>query len=150
MNTVQGLRARYSRAAAGRSDAALAIFAICLVSFVTHLWLFYSYFGSRPRRPEPELGFLYKLNNHGSIVYVSKTETTGLALLMIAFAIAGLATLVVAPKQFAPHRGLKLSYPTSVRRQRAVLLCSLAFWLAVILFVGPRIVDFVVGRGIIL
>jgi hypothetical protein len=83
-----------------RTRVAAAIIAIAPPSFVIQLWLFFSYFDSRPKEPHPELGFVRALNNHGSYVFISDAEMTGLALLMYVFITAlGLALLIV-PKEF--------------------------------------------------
>ncbi len=59
---------------------------------VAWLYLFYSYSQSLPKVPQPEAGRTYSLNNHGSVVYLTKDEDSRLTYLCgIAFlsAIAG-------------------------------------------------------------
>jgi hypothetical protein len=101
--------------------------------------LFFSYFSSGPKEPRPELGLVYALNNHGSYVYLSGTESTALSLLMMAFATAVLLS-GIAKTDLGNH-------PSGMK---AAFLGSLAFSFAIILLAGRPIVDFVVGRGIVL
>jgi hypothetical protein len=53
--------------------------------------LFFAYFSSHPAKPNAALGFVHALNNHGSYVYLSDAESTGVALLMNVFMIGFLA-----------------------------------------------------------
>jgi hypothetical protein len=62
---------------------AAASAALCPASFGTFLWLFFAYFSSHPAKPNAALGFVHALNHHGSYVYLSDAESTGLALLMM-------------------------------------------------------------------
>lgn len=71
-------------------DHTAAVFAgFTTSSFLAHLILFFIYFSSRPRVPNTALGQVHPLNNHGSFVYVSQSEATGLSLLMIALSCLG-------------------------------------------------------------
>jgi hypothetical protein len=142
-----------------RTYIAAAISPLCPLSFGVHLWLFFSYFSFRPNQPRPELGLIYRLNNHGSYVYLSGTESTGLTLLMMAFATAALLTAVLVPKEINLPPPGTLTYASgsevtglgnSSREIKAVFLCSLVFYFAIISLAGRSIVDLVVLRGIVL
>ncbi len=80
-----------------------------VTSFLTHLWLFFSYFASHPREPHPELGLVHSLNNHGSYAFISDAESTGLALLLSVFFIGFVLTLIFIPKEFRPPK-FKISF----------------------------------------
>src|SRR6202040_3286765 len=115
-----------------RYDVASATAALCPASFGTYLWLFFAYFSSHPTKPNAELGFVRALNNHGSYVYLSDTGATGLALLLFGFFVGLLATGVIVPKD--PFG--KADFANATPRMKIVFLCSLAFYLAVVLLVG--------------
>jgi hypothetical protein len=144
-----------------RTDLALATLALCPASFGTHLWLFFSYFSSHPTKPNAALGLVHALNNHGSYVYLSDTESTGLALLMNVFLVGLFGAFALFPKDptLAPpgtarsltHFYVAKAYldnPTP--RQKAVFLCLILFYIAVIRVAGPMIVSHLVSRGIVL
>ena len=143
-----------------RTDIACAISAVCAASFSTNLWLTFSYAASRPRQPDPALGIVYPLNNHGSITYLSNSEATGMGLLMMAFFIGLLATVIIVPKEaILPRPGTPqwLTYvsartrtPLGNRTPRltTIFACSLVVWLAVIVFGGRAIADFAVSEGL--
>jgi hypothetical protein len=145
-----------------RNDLASVAFAINAASFVTHFWLFFSYLSSRPSHPIPELGLLYGLNNHGSHVYLTATETTGLHLLFGLALWTFLAGFVIVPKDpVLPPPGTPnwllyvggtattdLARPSA--RLKAIFLFSFILWLGMIHFAGPSIVSSVVRQGIIL
>lgn len=145
-----------------RNDIASATVAICPASFGAFLWLFFAYFSSHPTTPNDELGLVYKLSNHGSYVYLSATESTGLALLMIAFVVGLVVTLFIVPKDYIlPPPGTPrwmtyvggtaktdLAKPTP--RLRMIFLGSLVFCLGVIYFAGPWLAKLMVARGIVL
>ena len=131
-----------------RNDVASATVALCVASFGTFLWLFFAYFSSHPTKPNVELGFVRALNNHGSFVYLSDTESTGLALLMLGFFVGLLAAGVIVPKD--PFGALKADFAPAIPRMKIIFLCSLVFYLAVIWLVGPALVRLVVSQGIVL
>jgi hypothetical protein len=144
-----------------RTTAALALLAVCPASFVTALWLFYSYFSFHPTRPNAAHGFVHALNNHGAYVYLSDTESTGLALLSNVFFVGLLGAFAIFPKDptLAPPgtaRWLthfyvaKKDLDNPPPRLKVIFLCFILFYLAVIFFAGPSIVHFVVSRGIVL
>jgi len=60
--------------------------------------LFFAYFSSHPAKPNAALGFVHALNNHGSYVYLSDAESTGLALLMNVFMIGLFGMFRILPK----------------------------------------------------
>jgi hypothetical protein len=68
------------------ADAAVALFPS---GWITYFWIFFSYFSSHPTKPNAELGLVRALANHGSYVYVSDAEATGLALLKISGRLRG-------------------------------------------------------------
>ena len=82
-----------------RTGIALAALALCPASFGTDLWLFFSYFSSHPTKPNAALGFVHALNNHGSYVYLSDTESPGLVLLMNVFLVGLFGTFALFPKE---------------------------------------------------
>jgi hypothetical protein len=144
-----------------RTDLALATLALCPASFGTHLWLFFSYFSSHPTKPNAVLGLVHVPNNHGSYVYLSDTESTGLALLVNLFIVGLFGAFAIFPKDptLAPPGTARwlthfyvakadLENPTP--RQKAIFLCSLVFYIAVIWLAGPMIVRLMVSRGMVL
>jgi hypothetical protein len=145
-----------------RNCIAAAVVALCPASFGTFLWLFFGYFSSRPSQPHPELGLVYALNNHGSYVYVSASESTGLAMLMIAFVVGFFATIAIVPKKvILPPPGtprwitrisaqFDILIGTPKRRLMIVFYCALICYLAIIYLAGPSIAEFVVSHGVIL
>jgi hypothetical protein len=123
--------------------------------------LFFAYFSSHAAKPNAALGLVHALNNHGSYVYLSDAESTGLALLMNVFMIGLFGMFAILPRDpaLAPPGTARwlthfyvskadLASPTP--RLKAIFLCSLVFYLAVIYLAGPSIVRFVVSRGIVL
>lgn len=145
-----------------RNQLATATFALCFASFGTYLWLFFSYFSSRPRQPHPELGLVHVLNNHGSYVYISAAESTGLAMLMIAFFVGFCLTFAIVPKEaILPPPGtprwltyVSAQYNTDLaeptRRLKAIFCCALISYLGIFYLAGSSIADFVVRHGVIL
>jgi hypothetical protein len=127
---------------ASRNEIASAASALCPASFGVYLWLFFSYFSSHPTKPNADAGFVYQLNNHGSYVYLSSTEATGLALLWVAF-FAGFSSVLIAGGVVQTD----LTNPTP--KLKAIFLFSLVFCVAVIWLAGRSIADFFVSHGII-
>lgn len=130
--------------------------------FGTFLWLIFSYYSSRPTKPNPALGFVHPLANHGSYVYISDSESTGLALLMIGF-FAGflVAAIFVTKEAIHPPPGtarwvtylsaaLKTDFTHPTPRMRIISLFSLGVYIVVIWILGPSIVHLVVSHGLIL
>ena|SRR5436190_682060 len=143
-----------------RNNIATACFALCPASFGAYLWLFYRYFSSRPSRPQPELGLVHALNNHGAYVYISDAESTGLAFLAGTFVVGFVLTMGIVPKKLIfppPSTPRWLTYLPSFetdmanpsRRLYIVMVASLVFYLAVIILAGRSIVEFAVSRGIV-
>lgn len=142
-----------------RYDVVSALFALCAASFGTEMFLFFSYFNSHPTTPNPSLGLIHALNNHGSYVYLSETEWTGLSLLRTAFAVGLFSIFLILPKDpgRAPAGTARwVSYfyvekPHSVDpppRLKIIFLCSILFYIAVIYLAGPVAVHLLVSRGI--
>src|SRR4029079_16252337 len=73
-----------------------------VATFSTFLWLFFSCSSSHPTQPHPELGLIHRLSNHGSYVYISDSEVTGLSLLMIGFLVGFMLAAAIIPKDFVP------------------------------------------------
>ncbi len=145
-----------------RRRTAAAIFGIPFACFPIYLWLFYFYFGTRPKNPHPELGLVHSLNNHGTYVFISDTESTGLALLMyMCFAAIALFILVV-PKEFilpapgTPRWITKISgsFKTGLEHPSKelyfIMLGSVAISAAFIWAAGSPIVDYIVTHGVVL
>ncbi len=107
------------------------------------------------------LGFVHALNNHGSYVYLSNAEWTGLVLLRMAF-IAGLfsafAMLPKDPTLAPPETPRWITYfyvaktdlDNPAPRLKTIFLCSIVFYLAVICLCGPMVVHLFVSQGIVL
>jgi hypothetical protein len=124
-----------------------------------HFWLFASYFSSRPEKPNTDLRIVYALNNHGSHVYLTATETTRLALLVLVSAIGFLTVLAMGLKvaiypppgtpQWSTIRG-RGSLVNFTPRNVIIFYCSIVVYLLVIWLAGPSIADFIVSHGIIL
>jgi hypothetical protein len=114
------------------------------------MWLFFAYFDSRPRVPKPELGLIHALNNHGSYVFISDTEATGLALLTYAFLVAFGLFIAIVPKQFQlPPAGTprwitrtSARFTTDLEKPTQeywiIFAASLAGWTLVFLLSGHR------------
>jgi hypothetical protein len=138
-----------------RSDVAMALTALWVVAFGSHLWLFESYFSIRPKRPRPDLGLVNALNNHGSYAYISDADLTGLSLLMAVFGIGVLLTVLTVPRTHTPNwmkQAGTSSVEWSVPRSRALLIFGSAFaiYLSIIVFAGHQIVDCVLSWGVVL
>jgi hypothetical protein len=144
-----------------RYDVVAAIFALCTASFGTHMFLFFSYFNSHPTAPNPSLGLIHALNNHGSYVYLSDAEWTGLSLLRTAFVVGFFSIFLILPKDpsLAPvgtARWLtffcvaKPHLASPPLRLKVIFLCSILVYVSVIYFAGPVIVHLIVSRGIFL
>jgi hypothetical protein len=145
-----------------RLNVACVAGALCVASFTTHTILFFAYFSSHPRQPDPELGLVYKLNNHGSYLYLTNTESTGLTLLMDAFLVGLFVTLVVVPKKpLLPPPGTprwitrvsgaaKIDLRNATPSMKVVPWVSIIFYLTFIFLFGRAIVVFAVSRGIVL
>jgi len=145
-----------------RKYIAAAIVGLCPASFGIWLWLFFKYFSYRPKEPHPEVGLIYPLSNHGSYVYISDQESTGLALLIIAFFVGFLLTFTLVPKTLIPlppgtprwRVYLGAAFTTDLRdltkQLFVIVLCSIIFWSVIILFVGSILANFLIFHGIIL
>jgi hypothetical protein len=143
-----------------RNRIAAVTSAIPFAAFSTFMWLFFSYFSSHPKVPHPDLGLVHRLSNHGSYVYISDSEATGMSLLVLAFLIGAGLTIVIAPKEFMlpPAETPRwLTYVSASAKMDSwsanTIILQLGFiliWLAVIWTGGPRIVDFVTSHGVVL
>jgi len=134
-----------------------------MASFGAFLLLFLTYFVLRPAQPQPMLGMVYLLNNHGAHVYVTAAELTGLSLLLKMFVAALALTIVSAPKLFMPaglttprwlrYAGVSVKIDMGARaspRFWRVFIFSAGLYVAVIGLTGRWIVDALISRGIIL
>jgi hypothetical protein len=145
-----------------RNNIAAATAALCPASFAAYLWLDSVYFSSHPSVPNTDLGFVYALNHHGANAYISSTESTGLALLLMAFLLGFLVTLIIVPKEpILPPSGTpkwitfvsgraRTGFSNPTRQMKAIFVCSIASCLAVIYLLGPSIAGVLVSRGIVL
>jgi hypothetical protein len=143
-----------------RNTIAMVFLALTVACGPSWLVLFYYYFSSRPAAPSPQLGFIYPLSNHGSVVYIAAADSVALTLLGMGVVLGFVVAAVLAPRQkilgliraepWRPQVGWKfetdLDHPTM--RLKLVFLLSLVCWLAVIWFVGPSIARFVVAGNI--
>jgi hypothetical protein len=80
--------------------------ALCLASLFLHLWLFDKYFNSLPHQPQPQFGRVRPLNNHGSYVYLTDAEATGLSFLTLAFFVGFLVTKQAISKRTSDDFGV--------------------------------------------
>lgn len=147
---------------ASRNYIPCAADALCPTSFAAHLILFFAFVSSHPHEPDARLGLVYPLNSHGSYVYISAVESTGLALLLGAFVVCLVVTIAVTPKQpVLPPPGTPrwltyvsgaaktdLGHPT--RSMWAVFLAAVVIDAAFIFLAGPWISGLLVGWGFIL
>ena len=68
-----------------------------LALWIFHLYVFLQYNATRPRQFDTSSGRIYAENNHGHVVYLTKTEDTTLtALAVIAFSLLGAGALTVS------------------------------------------------------
>jgi hypothetical protein len=123
-----------------RSSIAATFMALCQASFFSQLWLFFSYhYSSLPKTPEPELGRIYQSSDHGSLVYLTGAEATGLSLLSIAYFVGFVLLGVMVSNWWTPKELGRQDY----------LVMAIAFisWLVIIAFGGPYVVAFAVSHG---
>jgi hypothetical protein len=132
-----------------RNYNATACAALCMASFPSFMWLFFKYQSIRPQQRHPELGFVHGLNNHGSLVYLTDVEATGLSFLMGMFFLGLGLFLAIVPKKYTPT-GFEHDLINPSREQYLVLWLAVTCYLAIIKFVGPYIVAFAVSRGLII
>src|SRR3954462_652344 len=147
---------------AARNYIACAAGGLCLASFSTYLILFFHYFSSHPAEPDLSRGLVYSLNNHGSYVYLSNGEATGLGLLGIAFVVGFLTGIVAVPKEsILPLRGTPrwLTYVSATYRtdlanssvpMKVIFMGSAVSWWLIFSLVGDPITSFAVSCGFIL
>jgi hypothetical protein len=142
-----------------RYDVVSAIAGLCAASGGTGLFLFFSYFNSHPTKPNPALGLIRALNNHGSYVYLSQAEWIGLSLLRMAFFVGLVSIFVILPKdptlappgtaRWVTHFYVaKGNLVNPAPRIKALFLASIVFYLALIYVAGPSIVHLLVSRSI--
>lgn len=138
-----------------RNHVAWVAVALSLLSFVAYLMLLVAYHSSHPRTPVTGLGMVYPSNNHGSYVYLTKAEATGLSLLMDAFVVGVFVIFVVIPKEFVivprsrfSRFPVTIKYDTPTLSMKLVALCSAALYLVMIICFGHSIAEFVISRGI--
>ena len=123
--------------------------ALCLASLFLHLWLFDKYFNSLPHQPQPQFGRVRPLNNHGSYVYLTDAEATGLSFLTLAFFV-GFLIAIVMPKRYVPGKGTEQELGTVTNKQfTVVFLIAISLYLAIIAVAGPRIVGFATSHGLV-
>jgi hypothetical protein len=106
------------------------------------MWLFGDYQSNRARQPQTEIGRIYPLNNHGTIVYITDVEATELYFLFFAlFPLLGSAGFCVTT-------GKGLENPS--RKQYLVALAAGACCLIIVVDWGHQIAAFAVSHGLVL
>lgn len=125
------------------ADASVALAPACSCAY---FWLFFGYFSSRPTQLDVVHGYLHALNNHGSYVYVSNADATGLSLLEVAGCVGFFAALAILRIGRVNEAFFRI-YNT---RRKIVSLCAFLFWLAIIYCVGPFVVRLALHSGIVL
>jgi hypothetical protein len=114
--------------------------ALCQASFFSQLWLFFSYhYSVLPKTPEPELGRIYQSSNHGSLVYLTGSEASGLSLLWVAFVVGFVLVGVMVTSGWIPK--------DPGRQEYLVMAVALIGWFATIVFGGPYVLAFTVSHG---
>ncbi len=103
-----------------RNYIATACFALCIAGFPSYLWLFFQYQSTRPDHPQPDLGFVHALNNHGSYVYINDVESTGLSLLMGSSFVGFMLFLIVVLKTYT-SKGIEHDLINPTPQQQRVL-----------------------------
>jgi hypothetical protein len=125
--------------------------ALYVTSFLSFLWNFYALQSTSPRTPQPQLGRVHQLNNHGSFFYLTDEEATAQSFLLVACILSfGLCMAGVSWRRrgpFDPDPDLPVPVP---RKQKAIALASASVWLAFIRYAGPHLVHFAVSRGLVL
>jgi hypothetical protein len=83
---------RYHWACLVKQFAAVLLIALGLGCSAFYLGLIVHYSNVLPRTPQPQLGRIYPINNHGTVVYLTEHEQSELTLLFFAafgFGISG-------------------------------------------------------------
>ncbi len=132
-----------------RNYIATACFALCLAGFPSYLWLFFQYQSTRPDHPQPDLGFVHALNNHGSYVFINDVESTGLSVLMGMFFVGFMLFLIVVPKTYT-FKGIDHDLINPTPQQYKVLWIAMICYYGVIIFAGKHIAAFIVSHGLVL
>jgi hypothetical protein len=131
-----------------RNYIAAACSALCMASLPTYFWLFYKYQSIRPSQRHPELGFVHALNNHGSYVYLTDAEVTGLSFLRWMFLLGFGLGIAIVPKKYTPT-GVEHDLINPTREQWGVMWIATICYLALITFMGQDIVALAVSHGLI-
>src|SRR4051812_42447168 len=126
-----------------RKDIAAAGSGFSIAAFGKRLWISQSYLSSHPRMPISDQGLVYAINKHGSHVFLTDTEVTGLALLWIAFLVSVLLWGMIAIGSAESDR-------VATARSSTILACSTLVSVGAIYFVGKSIAAFAVSHGVIL
>jgi hypothetical protein len=111
--------------------------------------LFYQYQSIRPAQPQPELGFVHALNNHGSYVYLTDAEATGLSFLGGMFILGFLLGAIIVPKNFTAT-GIEHGLHDPTTGQYIALWTAVVGYLAIIVVLGHRIVALAVSHGLVI
>jgi hypothetical protein len=131
-----------------RLDIASIFAGIGCSSFIYHLYLWNHFLQSQPREPNPALGFLYSMNNHGWYYYLSAIQKNEMTMLFcMAFAFF-LLTAAVYPRDpakkpwegYATVAGIPWKY-----FWRSSTLSFGILWIAM-----PHLASLLVSKGIIL
>lgn len=76
----------------------VTLLVIGAVAWISSLFLFCSYHGTRPKSEQREMGRIYASNNHGSVVYLTKDEDSLLTFLQYGGFICGLIGIYLGNK----------------------------------------------------
>jgi hypothetical protein len=126
-----------------RKDIVAVGSGFAIAAFGTRMWVFQSYVSSHPKIPIPDQGFVHALNNHGSHVYLTDVEATGLALLWITFLASILLWGPIAIRLTKTDR-------IATRRSSIIIACSSVVSVGAIYLLGQSIAAFAVSYGVIL
>ena len=128
-----------------------AFFALFLAGFSVQSSLFLGYHGSgRPFQPQPELGRVHPSNNHGSVIFLTDEEATGLSLLTVVCFTGLFPAGFFLWKLYGFGRTQRTVEDSATWRQNAVFPGALVFFLLIIFFLGPYAVDLAVSHGWVL
>ena len=132
-----------------RNAIASACYAVAFASVSLHLWLTSHYGRIFPTKSHAELGRVHALNIHGTNVFLTDTETTGLSLTLGMFVLGVVLFAIVVPKDHIPGVGLVALKKTN-GLQVAVVCTVFVCYLTFAMLAGPSIVSFAVSHGLVL
>ncbi len=125
--------------------------ALFYASFSAFLWRFYVFHDpSQPQRHMPAPGRMHTSNNHGTFSYLTDEEATGQALLDLSSLFGFALIFAVVPKRRRTPLEPDPALASPTRHQLYIFGISIAVFLAIINYAGPKIVHFAVSHGIVL